>query len=113
MDWKSSLEALKATLPQEEPPTQESNNKPTGNTAATRQPRLDIILDKKGRKGKAATIVAGFTIADNEIEAVSAKIKQSLGTGGSARGGEILIQGDKRKEVLAALSAMGFKARII
>ena len=110
MDWKSSLEALKATLPQEEPPTQESNNEPTGNTAATRQPRLDIILDKKG---KAATIVAGFTIADNEIEAVSAKIKQSLGTGGSARGGEILIQGDKRKEVLAALSAMGFKARII
>ena len=88
MDWKSSLEALKATLPQEEPPTQESNNEPTGNTAATRQPRLDIILDKKGRKGKAATIVAGFTIADNEIEAVSAKIKQSLGTGGSARGGE-------------------------
>ena len=52
MDWKSSLEALKATLPQEEPPTQESNNEPTGNTAATRQPRLDIILDKKGAKGK-------------------------------------------------------------
>lgn len=114
MDWKSSLEALKSTLPEapaEQPET--ADHPQNANQANRQQPRLDIILDKKGRKGKAATIVAGFTIADEEIEPIAARIKQSLGTGGSVRGGEILIQGDKRKEVLAALTAMGFKARVI
>lgn len=75
--------------------------------------RLDIILDKKGRKGKAATIVAGFTVSDEEVEAVARKLKQRLGVGGSSRGGEILIQGDKRDEVARALSDMGLKCRVI
>ena len=39
--------------------------------------------------------------------------RQRLGTGGSSRGGEILIQGDKRREVAAELAAMGLKCRII
>lgn len=110
LDWKSSLEMLKGSLPEGDD-TPEAAAPETA--AATPQPRLDIVLDKKGRKGKAATIVAGFTLPDSEVEAVAAKLKQRLGTGGSARGGEILIQGDKRTQVLDALTALGFKARII
>ena len=71
------------------------------------------MLDKKGRKGKAATIVCGFTCPDSEVDTMAARLKQRLGVGGSSRGGEILIQGDKRREVLDALTAMGYKARII
>ena len=40
-------------------------------------------------------------------------MKQKLGTGGSARGGEILIRGDRRNDVLKFLTAKGIKARII
>lgn len=72
-----------------------------------------MLLDKKGRKGKAATIVAGFTLPDEEVEGVARQLKTRLGCGGSARGGEILIQGDKRREVAEALSALGFSSRII
>ncbi len=72
-----------------------------------------MLLDKKGRKGKAATIVAGFTLPDDEVEGVARQLKTRLGCGGSARGGEILIQGDKRREVAEALSALGFSSRII
>lgn len=111
-DWMKSLAALRDTLPgADEPATTPEEAAPAGTNEG--QPRLDIILDKKNRKGKAATIVAGFTFGDDQVAEVAARLKQKLGTGGSARGGEILIQGDKRKEVLEALTKMGFKARII
>lgn len=111
MDWKSSLEALRSNLPEGEI-TPETASEPA-DSPAKKQPRLDIVLDKKGRKGKAATIIAGFTLGDAETDEVATRLKQKLGTGGSSRGGEILIQGDKRAQVLEALTAMGFKARII
>ncbi len=40
-------------------------------------------------------------------------MKQKMGCGGSARGGEILLQGDRRQEALDFLTAKGYKARII
>lgn len=110
MDWKSSLEALKDTLPQwEEQPNQLQEEE----NSRSKQSRLDIILDKKGRKGKEATIVAGFTCPDEDVAEIASMLKQRLGCGGSSRGGEILIQGDKRSQVLELLKAQGFKARII
>lgn len=111
MDWKARLEGLKDSLPEggEEP----VENKEEA-AATTKKPRLDIVLDRKGRKGKEATIICGFSEeADEEVAAVATRLKQKLGTGGSARGGEILIQGDKRTQVAALLAAMGYKARII
>lgn len=111
MDWRSSLEALKGTLPEGDTGAREETA-PSPDSHAEKK-RLDIILDKKGRKGKAATIVAGFTVDDEAVEQIARALKQRLGTGGSARGGEILIQGDKRREVADALIAMGLKCRII
>ena len=80
---------------------------------AVEKARLDVLLDRKGRKGKDATIVAGFTVDDDAVAALAARLKQKLGTGGSARGGEILIQGDKRRQVAELLSAWGYKSRVI
>lgn len=75
--------------------------------------RLDIVLERKGRGGKQATIVVGFKCDDEALKDVASSLKRSLGVGGSARGGEILIQGDFRQRVLDLLVEMGFKARII
>ena len=83
---------------------------PAGQQGGT---RLDIVLERKGRGGKQATIVTGFTIDDEQVKQVASRLKRTLGVGGSARGGEILIQGDFRQRVLAELQNMGFKARII
>ena len=49
----------------------------------------------------------------DEIDALASEMKHTLGTGGSARGGEILIQGDRRQDVLSFLTKKGLKARII
>lgn len=113
MDWKDSLASLMAGLPQDETPEETAPAPAEDSAASVEKARLDILLDKKGRKGKAATIVCGFTIGDDAVEEVAARLKKRLGTGGSARGGEILIQGDKRQQVEAALREMGLKCRII
>ena len=75
--------------------------------------RVDIIMERKGRAGKTATLIAGWELPDADLLDVAATLKKKLGTGGSARGGDILIQGDRRQDVLRDLTEMGIKARII
>ncbi len=113
MDWKDSLASLMADMPGGETPAEGNDTVDAIPAETAEKARLDIILDKKGRKGKAATIVCGFTFDDGKVEEIAGRLKKRLGTGGSARGGEILIQGDKRSEVEAALKAMGLKCRVI
>ncbi|MDE6394128.1 MAG: translation initiation factor [Duncaniella sp.] len=72
---------------------------------------LHVSIDRKGRKGKTATIVEGFTCPDAELLDIAARLKSRLGTGGSARGGEILIQGECADKVKSLLSDMGYKVR--
>lgn len=74
-------------------------------TKAPKQ-RLAISLERKGRAGKVATIISGFTLPDDEVADIASRLKQCLGAGGSARGGEILIQGDRRAEVDRMLREM-------
>lgn len=110
-NWQDKLSALKAAMgPTEDDPQETADTAPEVKKETA---RLDIVLEKKGRAGKCATIVTGFTISDDEIEELASAMKRSLGTGGSARGGEILIQGDRRKDVLRYLGDKGYKARII
>lgn len=86
---------------------------PDSDKPAAKSFRLDIILEKKGRGGKQATIISGWQDSDEALLDLAATLKKRLATGGSARGGEILIQGDRRKETLALLTELGYKARII
>ena len=78
-------------------------------TAPAQKSRLDIIMERKGRGGKTATIISGWDIPEDALLEIAASIKKKLG----ARGGDILIQGDRRKDILALLTSMGYKARII
>ena len=107
-DWRDSLAALRGTMGEPEPEPEI----PAEAAPASAQGRLDIVLEKKGRAGKCATIICGFTLPDDEVDSIAGALKRSLGCGGSSRGGEILIQGDRRQDVLRLLAERGFKARI-
>ena len=115
-DWKDVLgKAFDLPVP-EESDNQTAEQQPAAQGDAVTQQgktRLDIVLERKGRGGKQATIVTGFACDDEALKQVASRLKRSLGVGGSARGGEILIQGDFRQRVLDLLVEMGFKARII
>lgn len=72
---------------------------------------LHVVIERKGRKGKTATIIEGFSCDENEAKSVAAKLKTRLGTGGSARGNEILIQGERLDDVRNLLRELGYRVK--
>ena len=112
MDWKDTLQGFldnNPDLPQGCADTPGTTQEHSGAL-----PRIDVILDKKGRKGKPATIASGFAPDDNDtLQTLASQLKQRLACGGSARGGEILIQGDRRNDVADELRRRGYKVRVL
>ena len=74
------------------------------------QQNLKVWLDRKMRKGKVVTLVKGFVGTTEDLETLAKILKTRCGTGGSAKEGEIIIQGEVREKVLAILKSEGYKA---
>lgn len=112
MDWKDALASLSG-LPEAETDdlTTQQPNISTTPQPNIQKVHLHVLIEKKGRGGKTATIIEGFEISDEEIDEIARALRKKLGTGGSARGGEILIQGDRKADVIRLLKEMGFKVR--
>ena len=78
-----------------------------------RQQRLMVQLDKKARKGKLVTLVKGFTGSEQDLNELARFLKQKCAVGGSAKDGEIIIQGDFRKRIQEVLAAAGYNVKIL
>jgi translation initiation factor 1 len=73
------------------------------------QQKLKVRLDTKHRGGKAVTLIEGFIGKEEDIEDLGKKLKSFCGTGGSAKDGEIIVQGDQREKVMQWLLKNGYK----
>jgi translation initiation factor 1 len=72
--------------------------------------RVEIRRLTGGRGGKTVTAVSGFKgIAGSELTQLAKQIQKSCGAGGTVKGGQIEIQGDKRDQVAAILTQAGFQ----
>lgn len=80
-------------------------------TLPSAQQQLRVSLDRSGRAGKTVTLVTGLVGTSADLESLSKILKTRCGTGGSAKDGEILIQGDVRDKVLSILASAGYKAK--
>jgi len=78
-------------------------------TISPAQQKLKVRLDTKHRAGKAVTLVEGFVGKEEDLQELGKKLKSFCGTGGSAKAGEIIIQGDQREKVLQWFLKNGYK----
>ncbi|MHC1707142.1 MAG: translation initiation factor [Bacteroidales bacterium] len=80
-------------------------------TLSPAQQNLRIWLEKNHRGGKQLTVIKEFVGNEDDLKELARKLKNSCGTGGSAKEGEILIQGDFRDKILNLLTQWGYKAK--
>ena len=73
--------------------------------------RLIVSIDRSGRAGKQVTLVKGFVGTQEDLAALSKQLKVKCGVGGTAKDGEITIQGDLRDKVTELLKGMGYNAK--
>jgi translation initiation factor 1 len=77
-------------------------------TLSAKEQRLRIRLETKHRGGKIVTLIEGFVGKEEDLEDLGKKLKNYCGTGGSAKDGEIIIQGDQRDKVLQWFQKNGY-----
>ena len=129
MDWKDALSALAATpQPEDNADKKEvTRKKRVGVVYSTNpdynyhdeaddqvpllpphQQRLRLSMERAGRGGKTVTIVRGFQGPDSDFQQLAKMLKQRCGVGGTAKDGEIIIQGDHRQRLLEILKSAGY-----
>lgn len=110
-DWKERLNIVYSTNPDF---SYETEEEPQPATLPAEKQALRIELDKRHRIGKTATLITGFVGSDDDLKELAKLLKTKCGVGGSARDGEILIQGDLRQKVKEILTREGYsRTRII
>ena len=75
--------------------------------------KLRVELDKKRRRGKQVSLITGFIGAEDDLKDLAKILKSKCGVGGSAKDGEIIIQGDHRKKIGDILADLNYKVRVI
>ena len=73
---------------------------------------IRIVLDIKGRKGKPVTVLKNFNHSADRLKLLARDLRQFCGAGGTVKGNEIEIQGDKRQMLSQRLTGMGYKIKL-
>ena len=78
-------------------------------TLAPEEQELKVMIDRKQRKGKSVTLISGFEGSDEDLQELGKTLKQKCGVGGSAKNGEIIVQGENKEKIFELLLKMGYR----
>ena len=104
-DWKDRLNVVYSTNPDYQ---YENSEEEEAETLPKNQQKLRISMEKKGRGGKTVTLVRGFIGTEDDLKELGKLLKTKCGVGGSAKEGEIIIQGDFKQRIIDLLKAEGY-----
>lgn len=80
MDWKDVLAGMKDTLPSGEENEERCGDSVTGAenpSASARKEKISVVIERKGRKGKTATIACGFLCSDEELAELASRARKN------------------------------------
>ena len=104
-DWKERLNIVYSTNPDFNYQTEDEEEI---ETPEKKNQKLRVSIEKKGRGGKTVTLITGFTGREDDLKELGRNLKTKCGVGGSAKDGEIIIQGDFKQRVIELLKAEGY-----
>jgi len=78
-------------------------------TLPVQQQKIRVTLDRKQRKGKEVTLVTGFVGTPEDLSDLGKLLKNKCGAGGSAKEGQIIVQGNHVDKVIGILVELGYK----
>ena len=107
-DWKARLGVVYSTNPDFKYTTAETEE---AETLPPSRQRLIVGIDRRNRGGKQVTLITGFVGKADDLKELGRTLKTKLGVGGSAKDGEITIQGDFRDKVVSILQGLGYNAK--
>ena len=107
-DWKERLGMVYSTNPDFQYTTDEPEQ---AENLPTAQQNLRVWLDRNHRGGKTVTLVKGFVGSEDDLKELAKELKNRCGVGGSAKDGEIIIQGDHRDRIIEILTKEGYRAK--
>ena len=71
--------------------------------------KIRVATDRKRRAGKTVTVASGFQHTPETLAALAGTLKKKCGSGGTAKDGEIEIQGDHVERIRAELAKLGYR----
>ena len=97
------------------PPTDPAAHAPRAQPAAARPPSrggggVRLRLERRA-SGRMVTIVTGLPGTPAQVALLARELRTVCGAGGTARGGEVELQGDQREKAAAALAARGLRVK--
>ena len=104
-DWKDRLNVVYSTNPDFNYDMDDDQEQVT---LDKNKQNLRVSLDRKNRGGKVVTLITGFVGTENDQKELSKMIKCNCGVGGSAKDGEIIVQGDFKQKVIDLLIKEGY-----
>jgi translation initiation factor 1 len=83
---------------------------PPANAAPRGAGSVRLRLERRA-SDRVVTVVTGLPGTTAQVEALARELRALCGAGGTARDGEVELQGDQREKTAAALEARGLRVR--